>query len=230
MANDDEGFGQHWRRVIEGRKGGRFPLSPECVRALCDITDLAPVTASSIRKTFCSRLDLLMNPIVDAATSRNDFDLRELRSKLMSVYVSVNPEDLHRVKPLLSLFLQQCLGLQTRELPEHNPELKHQLLILLDEMAAPGPMPILPQAAPFLPGYNVRLVLVFHALSQLRELYGSFAAETLIKSLAARIVFAPKEFAEAQEISNELGFMTVKVKSYLDLRWTSVHGSAARAA
>ncbi|MEJ1961051.1 MAG: type IV secretory system conjugative DNA transfer family protein [Gammaproteobacteria bacterium] len=69
MASDDEGFGQHWKRVIEGRNSGRFPLSAECVRALYDVIDLAPVTASSIRKTFTSRLDLWLNPILDAATS-----------------------------------------------------------------------------------------------------------------------------------------------------------------
>ena len=49
---DDEGFGQHWKRVIEGRNSGTCPLSSQCVRALYDVIDLAPVTASSIRKTF----------------------------------------------------------------------------------------------------------------------------------------------------------------------------------
>ena len=62
------GSAQHWKRLIEGRNSGRRPLSPECVRALYDVIDLAPVTASSIRKTFTSRLDLWLNPILDAAT------------------------------------------------------------------------------------------------------------------------------------------------------------------
>ena len=97
MASDDEGFGHHWKRVIEGRNKGRHPLSSQCVRALYDVIDLAPVTASSIRKTFTSRLDLWLNPILDAATSGNDFDLRELRCKPMSIYVGVNPDDLHRL-------------------------------------------------------------------------------------------------------------------------------------
>ena len=62
MASDDEGFGQHWKRLVEGRNSGKFPLSPQCVRSLYDVIDLAPVTASSIRKTFTSRLDLWLNP------------------------------------------------------------------------------------------------------------------------------------------------------------------------
>jgi len=45
MASDDEGFGQHWKRLIEGRRSNPRPLSSECVRALYDVIDLAPVTA-----------------------------------------------------------------------------------------------------------------------------------------------------------------------------------------
>src|SRR5437667_7661720 len=142
MASDDEGFSAHWKRIVQGRQSGRYPLSPECVRALCDVIDLAPVTASSIRKTFTSRLDLWLNPILDWATSANDFDLRELRAKPMSIYVGVNPDDLHRLRPVLALFFQQAIGLQTRTLPEHDPKLKLQGLMLPEECAALGRIPI----------------------------------------------------------------------------------------
>ncbi len=122
MASNDEGFGGHWRRIIEGRASGQRPLTDECVRALYDVIDLAPVTASSVRKTFTSRLDLWANPLLDEATSSDDFDLRKLREKPTSIRVAINPDDLHRLRPIISLFFQQCLGLQTHELPEHvNP-------------------------------------------------------------------------------------------------------------
>jgi type IV secretion system protein VirD4 len=213
MASDDEGFGQHWKRIIEGRNSGRFTLSSECVRALYDVIDLAPVTASSIRKTFTSRLDLWLNPMLDAATSGNDFDLRTLRERPMSIYVGVNPDDLHRLRPVLSLFFQQAIGLQTRELPERNPRLKHQVMMLLDEFTALGRIPIMAEAISYLPGYNVRVVVVIQTPAQLREVYGANAAETMLKSLAARVVFAPKDYSDAREISDELGFTTVSVRS-----------------
>jgi type IV secretion system protein VirD4 len=213
MASDDEGFGQHWKRLIEGRNSGKFPLSPQCVRALYDVIDLAPVTASSIRKTFTSRLDLWINPMLDWATSGNDFDLRELRAKRMSIYVGVNPDDLHRLRPVVNLLFQQAIGLQTRELPEHNPHLKYQVMMLLDEFAALGRIPIIGEAISYLPGYNVRVVMVVQTPSQLREVYGPHAAETMLKSLAARIVFAAKDHTDAREISEELGYTTVRVKT-----------------
>ena len=213
MASDDEGFGAHWKRIIEGRRSGKHPLSQACVRALYDVIDLAPVTASSIRKTFTSRLDLWLNPILDAATAANDFDLRRLRSQPMSVYVAANPDDLHRIRPVLNLFFQQAIGLQTRVLPEHDPQLKHQVLMMLDEFPALGRIPIIAEAISYLPGYNVRMFMVIQAPSQLREVYGANTAETMIKTLAARIVYAPKDFSDAKEISDELGMTTVKAKT-----------------
>ena len=70
----------------------------------------------------------------------------------MSIYVGVNPDDLHRLRPVLNLFFQQAIGLQTRTLPEHNPTLKHQVLMLLDEFAALGRIPIIAEAISYLPG------------------------------------------------------------------------------
>jgi len=213
MASDAEGFSAHWKRVIGGRQSGKSPLSSQCVRAISDIMDLAPVTASSIRKTFTSRLDLWANPLIDAATSRNDFDFRDLRKKPISIYIGIQPGDLPLLRPLLNLFIELAIAMQTRELPEHNSALKLQLLCLLDETTAPGKIPILAHAISYLPGYNVRLLLVIQAYSQLREVYGPNAADTMMKSLAARVLYAPKDQAEAAEISQELGSTTVRVRS-----------------
>lgn len=230
MASDDEGFGHHWKRIVEGRSKGKFPLSPQCVRALYDVIDLAPVTASSIRKTFTSRLDLWLNPILDAATAGNDFDLRELRRTPMSIYVGVNPDDLHRLRPVLSLFFQQAIGLQTRALPEQDPSLRLQVLMMLDEFAALGRIPIIAESVSYLPGYNVRVVLVIHTPAQLREVYGMNGAETMLKSLAARIVFAPKDYADAREISDELGVTTVKARTVSRplFEWGDARGRRSR--
>lgn len=226
MASGDEGFARHWKRIVEGRQSGRHPLSPECVRALYDVIDLAPVTASSIRKTFTSRLDLWAHPLLDRATSSDSFDLRDLRKRPISIYVGVNPDDLGRLRPLLSLFFQQAIGLQTMQLPEHNPELRYPVLMLLDEFAALGRIPIMGEAISYLPGYNVRVLLVVQSPAQLREVYGPHVSETMLKSLAARVFFAPKDYSDAKEISDELGTMTVKARSLTRPRFARFGGNA----
>jgi type IV secretion system protein VirD4 len=158
-------------------------------------------------------LDLLANPLLDRATARNDFDLRELRRRPMSIYIGIRPADLHRLKPLLNLFIEQAIGLQTKQLPEHDPSLKYPVAMILDEAPAIGRIPILAESIAYLPGFNVRILLVVQALSQLRDVYGSQGAETMMKSLAVRIAYAPKDFGEANELSQELGYTTVRVKT-----------------
>lgn len=208
-----EGFIDYWKKILTERRDGGKPLSWQCVSSISEIIDMSPQTASGIRKEFTSKLSLWMNPLLDAATSDNDFDLRDLRKKPTSIYVGVKPDDLERIRPVLNLFFQQVIGLQTRELPEHNPQLKHQLLLLLDEFTALGRIPIIETASGFVPGYNVRILLVIQTPSQLRSVYGRDGADTIMKTLAGRIVFAPKDFADAQEISNDLGSTTTKGKS-----------------
>lgn len=219
MASDAEGFQKHWKRVIDSCERAGYPLSQEAIQSLYDVIDLAPVTASSIRKTFTSRLDLWLNPMIDAATSANDFDFRELRMRPISIYARINPDNIARLQPLLNLFFQQAIGLQTRELPEDNPKLKHQLLLVLDEFAALGRIPVIANSTAFLPGYNVRSLIIVQSHSQLIEKYGIEGAKSIRKMLAARIVFAPKEFDDAEAISKELGTTTVRQKSVSRSMW-----------
>lgn len=228
MADDEEGFAHKWRRVIQGRMSGDQPLSEECVRALYDVIDLAPQTTSSIRKTFTSRLDLWANPVLDAATAASDFDLRKLREEPMSIYLGVMPKDLHRLQPLVNLFFQQAIALQTDELPEHNSRLCHQVLMVLDEFPALGRIPIVAEASGFLPGYYVRTLMIMQTPAQLRQVYGDDGARTLLKTLAARIFFAPKDMDDAEEISRELGMTTVKVKTHSRPAWELSSGKGGR--
>ncbi len=214
-----EGFVEHWKGILARRREGNNPLSWQCVSSIYEVIDLPPQTAGGIRKELTSKLSLWLNPLLDAATSENDMDLRDLRKRPMSIYVGVKPDDLDRIRPVLSLFFQQAIGLQTRELPEHNRQLKHQLLLLLDEFTALGRIPIIETASGFLPGYNVRVLLVIQTPSQLRAVYGRDGADTIIKTLAGRIVFAPKDFVDAQEISNDLGATTMKGQSRSRPMW-----------
>jgi type IV secretion system protein VirD4 len=131
---------------------------------------------------------------------------------------------------VLSLFFQQAIGLQTRELPERNARLQCQVMMLLDEFTALGRIPIIAEAISYLPGYNVRVVLVIQTPAQLRDVYGPNGAETMLKSLGARIVFAPKDFNDAREISDELGYTTVRVKSWSKpvADWLNAKGKRGR--
>jgi type IV secretion system protein VirD4 len=213
MASDEEGFSKHWKRIIEGWAAIGKPLSPQCVSLIMDVVDLATQTASSVRKTFTSQLDLWLNPLLDMATAASDFDLRDLRKKKIAVYLGIKPRDFERLQVVMNVFFQQAIGEQTAELPESNPELKYQLLVVLDEFTAVGRIPILLSSIAFVPGYNVRTLMVIQTPSQLDEVYGPNGRKIMLKTLAARIIFPPNDMEDARNISEELGYTTVKSRS-----------------
>ena len=98
-------------------------------------------------------------------------------------------------------------------MPENNPELKHQLLVVLDEFTAVGKIPILLSSIAFVPGYNVRTLMVIQTPSQLDEVYGQNGRKIMLKTLAARIIFPPNDMEDARNVSEELGYTTVKSRS-----------------
>ena len=147
------------------------------------------------------------------ATSASDFDLRDLRKKKISVYLGIKPRDFERLQIVMNVFFQQAIGEQTAELPENNPLLKYQLLVVLDEFTAVGRIPILLTSIAFVPGYNVRTLMVIQTPSQLDEVYGQNGRKIMLKTLAARIIFPPNDMEDARNVSEELGYTTVKSRS-----------------
>src|SRR3546814_12171740 len=99
------------------------------------ISDWSSYVCSSdlIKQTITARLNLWLNPVVDAATSASDFDLREVRARHMSIYLGVSPDNIDRIAPVYSLFLQQLVDLNTRDLPDAASNFP--VLILLAEFA-----------------------------------------------------------------------------------------------
>lgn len=207
------GDDKRWKKIVEKREEDGNPLSPACSASLLDYVNTSDNTRTSIRKTFTSRFDLFTNPIIDAATAGNDFDLSALRKERISIYLGITPNTLDRLAPLLNLFFQQVVDLNTRELPEHNPELKYQLLLMPDEFRSLGKMKVLVNGIAFFRGYGIRVLPIFQAPSQVREVYGDDAAKTFFKNHHIRIAYTPADIDDATEVSRELGNFTYKATS-----------------
>lgn len=208
---------QYFAKVINERAGINKPLSGTCVRSLnAYISISSDKTRSGVITSFRSKLELWQNPLVDAATSGNDFDLREVRKKRMSIYIGVTPDNLERLAPLINLFFQQIIDLNTRELPNQNPDIKHTCLLLMDEFTAIGKIPILSKGISYIAGYWLRMMPIIQSPAQLVEVYGKDAAQTFQTNHALQIIFPPKasETQTARDISEWLGYQTVKGYSH----------------
>ena len=203
------------------------PLSDECVDALQRLLSNSENTLSSVVATFNAPLTIFADAVVDAATSADDFRLEDVRRCRMSVYVRIPPNRLANARPLLNLFFSQLVSLNTQHLPEQDPTLRLQCLLVNDEFTAMGRVGVITHTAAFLAGYNLRLLTVVQAMSQLDAVYGEKEARTFATNHGLQILFAPREQRDADEYSAMLGQFTERATSRGRSQSFSGHGSSS---
>ena len=211
------GTGQSVKKYLQALVETYPWLSSECLDAMSNFLSASDDVLASILSTFNAPLTIWRNPIVDAATSQNDFDLADVRTKPMSVYIGITPDHLEDAKLLVNLVFSQLVNLNTKQLPQDNPvRYRYSCLLLMDEFTAIGKVNILAKAVSYIAGYNLRLLPIIQSLSQLESVYGKEDARTFVTNHAMQILFAPREQKDANEYSEMLG--TFKEKGISESR------------
>jgi len=185
-------------------------LSDDARAAFSSLLSQADETFASIIGTFKEPLNPWLNPVLDAATSHDDFLLTDLRKKRMTIYVGIQPSKLAESRLIMNLFFSQVINLNTRELPQANPQLKHQCLLLMDEFTSIGRIDIIASSIAYMAGYNLRLLPIIQSMAQLDATYGKEIARTIITNHALQIIYAPREQQDANDYSEMLGYTTIR--------------------
>jgi type IV secretion system protein VirD4 len=183
----------------------RLNLSSGCRMALADFAGGSDNSFADIKKTITNVLGLWLNPLVDAATTASDFDLRNLRKCPMSIYLGVSPDELDRIAPLYNLLFQQLIDLNVRELPDDTKPIP--VLVILDEFARLGRASVIASAFSYVAGYGIRLLPVIQSRSQLRGVYGEHVADEIIANCGVEVAFTPKELRVANDLSERIGYV-----------------------
>jgi type IV secretion system protein VirD4 len=183
----------------------RLNLSTGCRTALSDFAGGSDNSFADIKKTITNVLGLWLNPLVDAATATSDFDLRQLRSCPMSIYLGVSPDELDRIAPLYNLLFQQLIDLNVRALPDENSAVP--VLVILDEFARLGRASVIANAFSYVAGYGIRLLPVIQSRSQLRGVYGEHVADEIVANCGVEVAFTPKELRVANDLSERIGYV-----------------------
>lgn len=126
------GDGTDLKKYLKSLSERRF-LSSNARSAFANMLSQADETFASIMGTLKEPLNAWINPVLDAATSADDFMLTDLRKKKMTIYIGIQPNKLAESRLIINLLFSQIINLNTRELPKSNPELKYQCLLLMDE-------------------------------------------------------------------------------------------------
>lgn len=198
--------------IVKTRTASGRPLSAGCASALNDFCSASENTFASIKQTITARMNLWLSPRVCAATESSDFDLRQIRSRRMAIYLAVSPDNLERAAPLYNLLFQQLIDLNTRQAPGPG-ERQVPVLVLLDEFARLGQAMTLAHGFSYVAGYGLRLMAVLQSPAQLRAQYGADLAEEIMANCGVEVAFAPKELKVARDLSDRLGSWTYRARS-----------------
>ncbi|ASM75107.1 type IV secretory system conjugative DNA transfer family protein [Sulfitobacter sp. DFL-23] len=198
---------------IKKRKDDGHPLSWQTEAALTDFISKSENTFESVKSTITANLGLFANPLLDRATSASDFDFADLRKRSMSIYVGITPNNLGRLGPLLNLFFQSCVDANMQELPENNPELKHKVLLCMDEFAAVGELPSFKRGIGYFAGYGLKVLTIIQTPAQLSDIYGADGAAAYMDNAGVEVVFTPKSLKEARNLSERFGTLAMESKS-----------------
>lgn len=169
-------------------------------------------TFASILATLTANLTPWLSQPVSDATSGDDFDLRDVRRKKMTIYLGIQPKDLSKASKIINLFYSQLINENTSVLPQNDPDLKYQCLMLMDEGTAAGRIAILEKAVSYMAGYNLRLLFIAQSPAQLadRKVYGEHGTRNILTNIALKILYKPNDVQDSESYSKLLGKITVR--------------------
>lgn len=190
-------------------------LSQNCRSLLMGFANGNAKTGADILATLIAPLGIFIDPVVEAATSGDDFYLDEVRKKRMTVYIGIVPTETAVFSRLTNLFFSQLITVNVEQgLPSNNPDaLKYQCCLLMDEFTALGVIPAIQHGVSYIAGYGLRLLLIIQTPSQVTDLYGRDATRTFFTNFGCQIVYPPREQTDAEEYSKLVGYETYKAKS-----------------
>ncbi len=204
--------GHEWlSELIEGRRGTTNPYSQYAVDGISDYVGTDEKLRNDIKKTVSVKAQIWRYPRIAAVASNGDFKLADLRRKPMTIYVVVQPRDIKWLRPLLRLFFDQLINLNTDVTTDDDPSLKYQTLVVLDEFIRFGRVDALAQAAQYVRDYGLRMVYCMQNKAQMREVYGPDGADDLFGNLGAEILFGTNDPKVTKEIEERLGDNTEDV-------------------
>lgn len=204
--------GQELKPYLESLSRAPF-LGTHARTAFSGLLSQADVTFASIVGTFKEPLNAWINPVLDAATSTDDFRLDDVRKRKMTIYIGIQPNKLAESRLIVNLFFSQLINVNTRELPQENRDLKYQCLLLMDEFTSLGRVDIISKSVAYMAGYNLRLFPIIQSMAQLDAVYGKELSRTIITNHALQIIYAPREQQDANDYSEMLGYTTIHRKN-----------------
>ena len=187
-------------------------ISPQTRTVFSSLAGLAEQTFSSVIASTQAPLQQFLNPILAAATNATDFDILAIRRRPTTLYIDIPTNKLDESSKLLNIFFSSVIGNNLGKQLGEEPDLKYQMLMLMDEFTAMGRLDVWAKRISISASYGVRDCCIVQSQAQLRSTYGEHDAQNFLTNHAAQVVFAPREQGDAEAYSEMLGYKTLRRK------------------
>lgn len=214
LLGTEQDLGEVARYIVQTHS----ELSDTVKKSLMNFANKAAKERSGVKSSLNQAINLWDNPVIDAATSTSDFNIKDLRRRKTSIYVGVLTGQISTLAPLLRIFFEQVITVLSMREP--GPDEPYKVLMMLDEFNMLGEMSSMTSAFTLLAGYNCRVLAVVQGLKWLDDVYGRDKRDGILSCCAHQIFFAANDLETASYVSNSCGEKTVKTIS------TSQRGSA----
>ncbi|MEL7174858.1 MAG: type IV secretory system conjugative DNA transfer family protein, partial [Pseudomonadota bacterium] len=147
-------------------------------------------------------LELWLDPAVDRATSGNDVDFATFWQDPQSLYITVQPEHLKTLAPLIRLLFADAIASLQRRHP--GPDEPHNVMFLMDEFDQLGRQPIVLQTLKTIRSYGGRFFLISQSVPGLESIYGETDRRALQAAAGVQIYMTPQDDRTADVLSRAL--------------------------
>lgn len=194
----------------------REAISRKDLDSAC-IADLAAF-AGAVDKERAYILNELQNALqpwssasVRAATEASDFQLADLRRRRMAIYLAMDPADMGAYGRLFRVFVELTADALMRK--DESADRRHQVLLLIDEFATFGRLPLIETLMAAVRGYGARVMIVCQALSQFDRLYGIAGRNALLGNATRQIFMPSPDPVTGAYVSQRAGDSTIVARS-----------------
>jgi type IV secretory pathway TraG/TraD family ATPase VirD4 len=200
---DDQTAGEYFTDYLADMRA--FGGVPE--RTANDILSLEPRERSAVLSTAKRHTKFLDDTRIADSLSRSDFDIRDLKRKLMTVYIVLPPDRLEAN----TRFIRGLIGNACAAITGVADKPPYHVLFMLDEFGHLGFMEKIVSGLTLLRGYGARFWVIVQDLSQLRAVYNERA--TTFLSSCAKQFFSVSDLATAEYVSKSLGHETIQYQT-----------------
>lgn len=177
-----------------------------------NIFRVAPAeTRAGILIGFGTQISLFGYKKISDLTSQSDFRLDDMARKKTAVFLIIPVADV-TYAALTTLFLNQAIQQWWRVADENGGVCPVGIRILGDELPNIGKIPLLGERSSVMRSLGISIQIIVQAKSQLYRVYKE-EADTIIQNCDTVIFLGTNDKKTAEELSNDLGDMTIQVSS-----------------